>query len=170
MKHVEFEESQRFTQKWVWIIVILPLLVWVVAFIQQVILRKPFGNHPASDLGLVLFGVICAATILFFARIRLKTRVSDEGIYYRVTLLQFRDQFIAKEQIAAYEVRKYHAVREFGGYGIRYGGRKYGKAFNMSGNMGLQLVLQNGQKILIGTQKPDELRRVMDRLMQKPSA
>jgi hypothetical protein len=31
------------------------------------------------------------------------------------------------------------------------------RAYNTSGNMGLQLIMKNGKKILIGTHKPDEL-------------
>lgn len=31
-----------------------------------------------------------------------------------------------------------------------------GKAFNMSGNVGIQLIFKNGDQLLIGTKKPQE--------------
>jgi hypothetical protein len=58
--------------------------------------------------------------------------------------------------VASIEVRKYSPIKEYGGWGFRYG-FKNGKAYNISGNMGLQLILKNGDRILIGTQKPEEL-------------
>ena len=52
-------------------------------------------------------------------------------------------------------MRKYSPLREFGGWGYRVG--PGGKAFNMQGNMGLQLEMMGGEKLLIGTRKPEEL-------------
>ena len=34
-------------------------------------------------------------------------------------------------------------------------------AYNVKGKMGLQLVLKNGKKILIGTQKTEELKQIL---------
>jgi hypothetical protein len=45
---------------------------------------------------------------------------------------------------------------EYGGWGYRVGGKKSGIAFNVSGNMGVQIELKNGKKILLGTRKPKE--------------
>jgi hypothetical protein len=44
---------------------------------------------------------------------------------------------------------------EYGGWGIRYSWN--GIAYNTKGNMGLQIVMNTGKRILIGTQKPEEL-------------
>lgn len=50
-----FEEEQRFRQPWIWAILLLslvvPLIVFGYAFIQQLILNEPFGDKPASDTG-----------------------------------------------------------------------------------------------------------------------
>ncbi|MCC2668116.1 MAG: hypothetical protein K0Q72_587 [Armatimonadetes bacterium] len=51
--------------------------------------------------------------------------------------------------------RTYSPINEFGGWGIRTG--KQGRAFNMRGNQGVQLVLRSGQRVLIGSQQSDEL-------------
>ena len=58
------------------------------------------------------------------------------------------------EDLKTYEVRTYSALREYGGWGIRWG--LNGKAYNVGGNRGVQLELSNGELILIGSRKPDE--------------
>jgi hypothetical protein len=39
---------------------------------------------------------------------------------------------------------------EYGGWGIKYG--KMGKAYNVSGNRGVQLEFTDGKRLLIGSQ------------------
>jgi len=46
------------------------------------------------------------------------------------------------------------------------GGKKAGVAYNISGNMGLQLELKNGKKILLGTRKPTELEDVLKKVQR----
>jgi hypothetical protein len=52
-------------------------------------------------------------------------------------------------------VRTYRPIRDYGGWGIRYG--RNGKAYNVSGNRGVMLEFSHGQKLLIGSQKPGDL-------------
>jgi len=59
-------------------------------------------------------------------------------------------------------VRRYNALSEFGGWGIRFGSN--GTAFNMSGTMGLQLEFLNRKRLLIGTNKATELTKVIEEL------
>ena len=53
---------------------------------------------------------------------------------------------------------------EYGGWGLRGGfflNKGKGTAYNVSGNIGIQLEFVNGKKILIGTHKRDEVDRVL---------
>jgi hypothetical protein len=65
------------------------------------------------------------------------------------------------EAIQTYEAKTYRPLREYGGWGIRYGAA--GKAYNVSGNLGVQLSLLSGRKIMLGSQKPEELVLAIDR-------
>lgn len=58
--------------------------------------------------------------------------------------------------------RTYRPISEYGGWGIRFG--RSGRAFNMSGNRGVQLVLKSGRRVLIGSQRPEELAAAIHRL------
>jgi hypothetical protein len=63
-------------------------------------------------------------------------------------------------ELSKYEIRTYQPIREYGGWGIRYGSS--GKAYNISGNTGMQLELKDGTRILLGTQKPEEFLKAVD--------
>jgi TATA-box binding protein (TBP) (component of TFIID and TFIIIB) len=42
----------------------------------------------------------------------------------------------------------------------------HGKAYNVSGNQGVQLFFTNGKKLLIGTQKPEEITAILKQINQ----
>ncbi|SDL02555.1 hypothetical protein SAMN04487898_11451 [Pedobacter sp. ok626] len=66
--------------------------------------------------------------------------------------------------IDKYYIRTYSPLGEYGGWGIRYSMSGQGMAYNVSGNKGLQLELNNGKKILIGTNNPTELEAALTKL------
>ena len=99
----------------------------------------------------VIFGIFFPG--LFYS-LKLVTEVRYDGLYVRFFPLQFHSHKISYEEIKNYEVRTYSALKEYGGYGIRYG--KKGKAYNVYGNKGIQFEFQDGKQLLVGTQRPEE--------------
>lgn len=63
-----------------------------------------------------------------------------------------------------YECITYSPLKRFGGWGIRFN-LKGEKAYNMNGKKGIELKLKHNT-VVIGTQKPDELKKALD-LAQK---
>ena len=125
-------------------------------FIQQIVLKKPFGSNPAPDAVMIMIWAIFGVLFPFlFYSLRLITEVRYDGLYIRFFPLQFHKHKISLGEIKKYEIRTYSALKEYGGYGIRYG--KNGKAYNVSGNRGVQLEFQDGKRLLIGSQRPEEL-------------
>ncbi len=150
-----FREEQRFRQIWIWFLILgIAALMWYSAF-TQIIQRRPFGENPAPNSLLIIFWVLfgLGLPVLFFS-IRLITEVRLDGIYIRFFPFHFSSKKIAFQDLQSFEVRTYNALREYGGWGIRYGPQ--GKAYNVGGNRGVQLVLTDGKRILIGSQKPEE--------------
>ncbi|MEN8168234.1 MAG: DUF6141 family protein [Pseudomonadota bacterium] len=158
-----FKEIQRFTQRWLWIMLILSMLVLVGVFgygvIQQLVFGNPWGDRPVSDLTLIL---VSSAVILFgggmiylFYSLRLITEVRPEGLYVRFYPL--RSKIIPFHRIKSCQARSYKPLSEYGGWGIKYG--PSGWAYNVQGNRGVQLILDNGKRILIGSQRAVELER-----------
>jgi hypothetical protein len=52
-------------------------------------------------------------------------------------------------------------IIEYGGWGIRKTFSGKGTAYNVKGKNGLQLVFKNGDRLLIGTQKAEELKETL---------
>ncbi|MAD97222.1 MAG: hypothetical protein CMB99_07855 [Flavobacteriaceae bacterium] len=85
-------------------------------------------------------------------------------MHYRFFPFHLKYKLILWKEIANCYVRKYDAVTEYGGWGFKGGAlwkKSNGKAINVSGDIGIQLELVNGKKLLIGTQKESEATRVI---------
>lgn len=148
----EFNEKQKFNQWWIWIFLTLMTVLCTWGAMQQLVFKIPFGNKPASDRVLVL---ICLFPLLFvylFSTLRLETKINSEGVFYRFKPFHFKEKIIRWEEIEKIYTRQYNPIKEYGGWGIKGSFRK-GKAYNVSGNQGIQLELKNGKKILLGTKK-----------------
>ena len=159
-----FREVQRFRQWWVWLLVLFVAgLAWY-GGIQQIVLKKPFGNNPAPDSVMIviwaIFGVLLPA---LFLSLKLVTDVRSDSLYVRLYPLQFHMHKISYAEIKTYEIRTYSAMKEYGGYGIRYGAK--GKAYNVRGNKGIQFEFIDGKHLLIGTQRPEEFRQALESVM-----
>ncbi len=105
--------------------------------------------------------VILGGIILFFISSRLLTEVRHDGLH--IKFFPFHKAFIhfAFEDIASVTARQYSAISEYGGWGIRYGFGDIGRAYNARGNQGVQLVFRDGQKLLIGSQRAEELAKLI---------
>ena len=163
MENLSFKETQRFRQFWIWLLVICIVGLYGWGFVQQIILGKPWGTKPASDTILILISIIPVCILFLFLTARLETEINENGIYYKFIPFHFKRYKIDWTDVEKAIVRKYKPISEFGGWGIRIW-LGYGKAYNVSGNKGLQIELKNGKRLLIGTQKPEEIEYILQQL------
>ena len=149
-----FLEHQSFGKKW-W-----PLLL-PSALVPVAITLYHWQQAPALHWFelLPLAGILLAVWGLFFA-LRLRTRITQEGIYVQFWPFHWKALFFPWEKIEKAYVRSYSPMGEYGGWGLRYGFSK-GKAYNVWGCKGLQLEFSDGKKLLIGTQRPEELENTL---------
>ena len=164
-----FSESQPFWRnKLLLITIIFVNIVFIWGFVQQVLFDITWGNNPMSNLMLsITLGLIILFSCLLL--IRQQTIITEEGIYVRYFPFDFRTRFFAWDNIQEAYIRKYNPMLEYGGWGKRFGIK--GAVYNISGNMGLQLVLKNrkelSRKVLIGTNNTEELEEVLKNLNDK---
>jgi hypothetical protein len=116
------------------------------------------ANNAGSWVGL---GTTVLVAVLVYS-VQLETKISKHGIYVRLFPFHIKFKHYPWSDLSKIYVRRYNAIPEFGGWGIRFGSN--GTAFNVSGNMGLQLELLNRERLLIGTNKPTELTKVIEEL------
>jgi hypothetical protein len=160
-----FLEIQCFNQLWLWAIqlgVSVPLVgVFTYGMWQQLVRGLPWGDRPMSDSALVLTSTLLIVSLLsvmwLLRTMQLTVEEQDDGL--SIHFPPFVRRKIPWNGIQSFEVRTYHPLREYGGWGIRYGGS--GKAYNVAGNRGVQLHLKSGERLLIGSQRPDELVQAM---------
>lgn len=143
-EEVIFEEVQPFDQIWLWILMGIELAIIVIAMVA--------AGQPIWTVGLGLGAM--TLTMALLSSLKLYTRIDSMGVHYRMKPFHFKEQTIPWEEIDQIHVRKYSPILEYGGWGMRYG--RNGKAFNVRGNYGIQIVKKNGKKVLIGTQRPED--------------
>ena len=158
-----FKETQRFGVKWAWAVIIAIFALFLYAIVQQVILGKPFGTKPTSNNILLTLSLIPLLLLLFMRSIKLKTCYSSIGIQYQFYPFQFKSTTIEWNQINDAYLREYNSFFEYGGWGIRYGTPKTGKAINtsQSGKIGLQLQFKNENLLLLGTKNPEKIQEIL---------
>ena len=162
-----FSEVQRFKRKWAWIAVAAFNVLFIYAIVQQVILDKPFGTKPAPNWILILCEAACLLLLFFIAAIRLKTTIGINGIRYRFYPFQLTTTFIQWHELSDAYIRPYNSFYEYGGFGIRIGSQRTGRAINTSEscNQGLQLQFKDGKLLLIGTKDPAAIQQILDEVM-----
>lgn len=160
-----FQEVQKQNQKWIWFLLIIIFCLVIFAFVQQVIFNKPFGTHPVPDW---IFSFFFFLPILFFViliRTELRTTICKEHISFSYRPFFKKQKVIEWKDVRKCYVRIYSPVKEYGGWGIRtaFNGKR-GKAYNVSGNKGIQLELKNGELVLIGTRNPGEVQKQLRKI------
>jgi len=160
-----FREVQGFRQWWLWVLLPATALGTIGLFgygiYTQIIEGDPWGDRPMSDAGLltttIATTILVAGVAALILSARLTTEVRSDGLHIRFFPLKWKT--INFDTIASYEARTYRAIRDYGGYGIRWG--REGKAYIVGGDEGLQLMLNDGRKILIGSRRAGELEAAM---------
>jgi hypothetical protein len=161
-----FTEKQRFKQWWLWIILIGINVLFLFGVFKQVIIGHQFGNKPMSNTGLIIVTLLTMLFTLLFLNFRLETKIKKDGIYVRFFPFHFKFKHFTWDVLTKIYVRQYAALTEYGGWGLRFGLFGKGTAYNVSGNKGLQLEFNNNKKLLIGTNKPDELTETLNKIGQ----
>jgi hypothetical protein len=155
MSKTVFTEEQRFSQSWLWIIMIASLIGMSLAFAQEF-------NTSANYLLTMAFGYgITLLVMLFIWQMKLETRIDEEGIHYRFSPLIRKQKSFPWNKIERAEVIQYAPLRDYGGWGYRLSLGSKGRAVNVKGNMGLKLHFKEGKPILIGTQEPEAVKAVI---------
>jgi hypothetical protein len=158
-----FFEKQKFTQWWLWLLLVGAMLVPLAICIYDVTFHK--AAHATAEI--ISGAAVPAAIILLFRSFRLETKIDASGVWYRFFPLQVRMGCVVWADISKAYIRKYNPILDYGGWGIRFGLGGKGKAYNISGKIGLQLELKTGKKILFGTQQPEQIKEFLVQLVRE---
>lgn len=144
-----YEERQYFRSN----AMIWPAIIGMfIAFLTVVLNSSSTGSE---WIGVLIFSVVfvVVAPLLLFASLHL--RIEKEGLLIRYFPFHLKPFLINWTEVDRIELRKYSPLREYGGWGLK--GTKLNRAYNVAGDMGLQIYLKDGKKILVGTSNPKKL-------------
>jgi hypothetical protein len=150
-----FTETQVMGRRWWW----MALAVAAMGFFPALLM--PANTALWHRLGPVGIGV-AAGSLLWL--MRLETRIDATGVHYRYLPLLNRWRHWPWTEFRQVFLHTYSPLGDFGGWGIK--GLPGNLAYNVWGEYGLQLVFQSGNRLLLGTQRPEELRRILQELGQ----
>ena len=146
-----FEEKQKFNQWWLWVILLSFPIVSV----------GPFDDNEIN----VYYVLIGLAIPLLFYLFELRIKVNANGLHYQFFPFHLKFHTIKMDKIESFKAMEYSPLKEYGGWGIKYGFK--GKAYNVSGNKGVKVHLSNKRNILFGSQKYKELEKALKQIKKQ---
>jgi hypothetical protein len=140
---------------WVWV------LIWGASLLgagtvahgayQHAVTGVPFGDSPMSTLGLSLLagGVMLFPILMTATFMRLDVEVRADHLF-----VSFGPVHLVRKRIPYAEMQlvrgvTYSPIRDFGGWGVRWRGRK--TAWTIRGNEAVKVVLRSGKRIYVGS-------------------
>jgi len=150
---VYFHEEQRF-EWYLTAMFCVPAVSVGYGLFRQYVTQRPLLS------GALLWPAFAVAVVVavWFLGLKLVTEVRDDGLYVCFVWL-WPERLIPWDQIRSVEIRTYRPIRDFGGYGVRWAAR--GIVYHARGNRGARMVLASGERVLIGSQLPEELTRAI---------
>ena len=115
---------------------------------------------PFDDNEINLYYVLIGLSIpLLFYLFELRIKVNNDGLHYQFSPFHLKFHTIKMDEIESFKAMEYSPLKEYGGWGIKYGFK--GKAYNVSGSKGVKIFLKNSSNIMFGSQKHKELAKAL---------
>ncbi len=147
---VQFVEEQRFSQPWIWAVVLAASVAsWAAVFAVVTDDNGDDGWFGALVAALVGVGL---PALLVVTRLVVEVHADRVVIRYR----PFTTRTIELASVTAVDSVTYRPLREYGGWGIKGWSRRK-VAYNVRGDRGVRLTLSDGRTVLLGSQQPEAL-------------
>lgn len=169
MSEPRFREVQQFRQGWLWALLIFSTIpVGLLVSVVTIDEAGGFTRDALTTLAAVAFALI--APLVLFYRAALVTEVREDGLYCKFFPFHLRFRRIPLSKMTRVERVSYSPMRDYGGWGIRFGfslsrrgisSDEKGVAYIVSGNEGVRIERESKRPLLVGSQRADELRRTI---------
>lgn len=154
--NVIYREVQRWSVRFRCFLLVLLMLTVVVCVLATAIEIIHGSARLGEILVIISCGVLVPLGIAYLIWVsRLETEVRQDSLCVRYFPFHRSFRIFKPDELSECRARNYRPLLEYGGWGIRWGPK--GRAYNVSGHEGVQLVFKNGKRLLIGSAKPREL-------------
>jgi hypothetical protein len=151
-----FREKQTFRVGYAKLAMAMPPAILCVICCRQIFFHHPWAYSPVSSSDLLFLTILTLAVYVRLITVRLITELRSGQL--SVAMKGFWQEIrVPVAEIRSAVPIEYKPAEEYGGYGVRSGPR--GKAYIACGNRALQLELRDGRRLLIGSQRSQELAR-----------
>lgn len=147
-----FIENQHIRQWWVYALLVFCLCCSAIPLVNGLLVNE---MHTSSWIAPAMTAIV----ITLFLRINLKTKIDREGITASFEPFSLFERHYSWKEIEQAYIRNYAPVAEYGGWGVRGFGKA--GAYNLSGKIGIQIITNNKERFLIGTQVPEKAEKAI---------
>lgn len=148
MSNLIFKETQRFTQLWIWMLLVFVAGIVLLSIINLEDLDLSDKLNPIGIVGLVF---------VLFLSLTLKTTIDSKSLSFSYFPFIRKRKYNFKE-IESMELIEYNSLWEYGGWGFRYNFDSW--AYNTGGKLGIK-VRTKDKEFLLGTYKPEEAKKAV---------
>lgn len=154
-----FEEVQSRTNRQTILVFRTISIIFLIALVVNLLLQKGTATIFTYFLIIILAILIVLNLIL---PSNLTTQIRSDGIYVRFPPFQPAFAKFYWTDIAEVYLRNYDALSEYYGWGIKISAK--GTGYIVAGDVGIQIIFKNGNKVLITTKKGDEVNEILKRI------
>jgi hypothetical protein len=144
-----YEEKQFLRSNSIVWVAIASLLITFLAIVIN------FSGDKSDLNGLFILSIVIISIVPLLLLASIHLRIEKDGIYIKYFPFHFKPLFFKWSEIDHFEIRKYNPLTEYGGWGVK--GTRKNRVYNVSGDMGLQITMKNGNKLLVGTANPNKM-------------
>jgi hypothetical protein len=155
-----YREDQNFA--W-WVYLALALMATTTALTYLAVGPNAPGASGPRLSGLAVFLLVGLAlpSVLVLGVLRMTTEVTPMTCRVWFGWIPTYRHAVPLSSISSVEVVSYRPLADCGGWGIRRG-RDGERVLNARGDRGVRLTLSDGSRLLIGSQRPEELARALE--------
>lgn len=165
MKKISFKEEQHL-HKSLELGLLLFLMGALIFRFAQGFFESTGSSIRSIDFALVLIVLATAITLTFLLRIKIK--VNTKGISYRYAPLQRSAQKLSWSDIEECKVVTRSPLAIWSGWNVSFHSKA--QTVGLPSGTGLHLKLKNGQHLLLGTHKPEQMKRVIEKMRERELA
>lgn len=110
---------------------------------------------------LAMFASVVVPPFVFFGLLKMTTEVTPGGLTIWFGILPAYRYAVPGPNIKSAKAVQYRPLLDCGGWGIRRS-RSGHRVFTAKGNRAVEVELTDGHRLLIGSQRPDELAAMLD--------
>ena len=160
MAKIVFQETQRFRQIWIWVLILGITGISLGSLFL-------FEKDAPLNIGYLAFpvGMLLLLNGLFLG-LTLSTRITGNSLSFRYYPFT-RCRCYRFEEIDTMELIEYNGLWEYGGWGIKWNGDTW--SYTTGGKWGV-IVKTTDKKFLLGTQQPEQIRQVIAEFKARNSA